>query len=102
MILLQNYSSDSVTIIIVSVTIMTVITKKTIAIVDMWLQACAFDIISSQYIHNHVKIHAKMVSKISDEINLDKELKLFSWRALKMLYESTYHKWKILGICIQI
>ena len=43
-------SSDSVTIIIVSVTIMTVV-----HVVDMWLRACAFDIVSSQQTHNHME-----------------------------------------------
>ena len=71
-------SSDSVTIVIVSVTITTVIVKKTIImIVDMWFRACIFDTVLSQYIHNHVKKHAKMARNISDEINLDKELEDF-------------------------
>ena len=40
----------------------------------MWLQACAFDIVSPQHSHNHVKKYAKMARNISDEIDLDKEL----------------------------
>ena len=43
----------------------------------MWLRACAFDIVSPQHTHNHVKKHAKMARNISDEIDLDKELELF-------------------------
>ena len=43
----------------------------------MWLQACAFDIVSPQYTPNHVKKHAKMARSISDEIDLDKELEVF-------------------------
>ena len=46
-------------------------------IVDMWLQACVFDIVSPQHTHNHMKNHVKMVRNISDEIDLDKELKVF-------------------------
>ena len=38
---------DSVTIIIVSVTIMTAIAKTAIGIVDIWLQECIFDIFLS-------------------------------------------------------
>ena len=53
------------------------IAKTTIVIVDMWLRACAFDIVLPQYTHNHVKKHAKMVRNISDEIDLDKELQAF-------------------------
>ena len=41
----------------------------------MWLQACAFDIVSPQ--HNHVKKNAEMARNISDEIDLDKELEVF-------------------------
>ena len=41
----------------------------------MWLRACKFDIVLSQHTHNQMKKHAKM--NISDEINLDKELKFF-------------------------
>ena len=48
-------SSDSVTIVIISVTIATVIAKSYYHDSDMWLQACAFDIALSQHIHNHVK-----------------------------------------------
>ena len=65
------------TIVIVSVTIMTVIAKNCYVIVDMWLQACAFDIVSPQHTHNNVKKHAKMARNISDEIDLDKELEVF-------------------------
>ena len=44
-------------------------------IVDMWLQA--------QHTHNHVKKHAKIVRNISDEIDLDKELKVFLLEGFK-------------------
>ena len=55
-------------------------------IVDMWLWACALDIALLQHIHNHVKKHAKMAMNISDEIDLDKELKVFSVGGLKKKY----------------
>ena len=74
------------TIVIISVTIMIEIAKTTIMIVDMWLQACAFDIGLPQHNHNHVKKHAKMAMNISDEIDLDKELKVFSVGGLKKKY----------------
>ena len=38
---------------------------------DVWLQACTFDIVLPQDTHNHRKKHAK---NISHEIYLDKEL----------------------------
>ena len=47
-------SSDSMTIIIISVTITTVIVETTILIVDMWFQACVFNNVLSQHTHNHV------------------------------------------------
>ena len=43
----------------------------------MWLQACAFDIVSPQHTYNHMKKHVKMARNISDEIDLDKELEVF-------------------------
>ena len=43
----------------------------------MWLWACAFDIVSPQHTHNHVKKHAKMVRNICGEIDLDEELQVF-------------------------
>ena len=43
----------------------------------MWFQACAFDIVLPQHIHNHVKKHAEMGRNISAEIDLDKELQIF-------------------------
>ena len=46
-------------------------------IVDMWLRACAFDIVLPQHTHSHVQKHVKMARNISDEIDLDKELKVF-------------------------
>ena len=46
-------------------------------IVDMWFRACVLDIVLSQHIHTHVKKHVKMARNISDEIDLDKELKVF-------------------------
>ena len=49
----------------------------------MWLQACAFDIVSYQHNHNYMKNHAKIVMNISDEIDLDKELEEFSVGGLK-------------------
>ena len=47
-------------------------------IVDMWLQACAFDIVSLQHTHNYMKKYAKMAMNITDEIDLDKELEVIS------------------------
>ena len=52
----------------------------------MWLQACAFDIVLPQHIHNYLKKHAKMAMNISDEIDLDKELEVFSVGGLKEWY----------------
>ena len=43
----------------------------------MWLRVCAFDIVSPQHTHNHMKKHTKMARNISDEINLDKGLEVF-------------------------
>ena len=43
----------------------------------MWLQACAFDIVSLQHTHNNVKKHVKMVRNTSCEIDLDKVLQVF-------------------------
>ena len=40
----------------------------------MWLQACAFDIVSPQDTHNYMKKHAKMAMNIFDKTDLDKEL----------------------------
>ena len=77
---------DSVTIIIVSVTIMTAIAKTAIRIVDIWLHECIFDIFLSQNIHNHEKKHGKIARTISDEINLDKKLEMFFFqRALSVV-----------------
>ena len=70
-------SSDSVTIVIVSVTITTVMAKTAIVKVDMWLRACAFDIVLYQHTHNSVKKHVKILRNSSCEINLDKELQVF-------------------------
>ena len=51
----------------------------------MWLQACAFNIVSSQHTctHNYMKKHAKTARNISDEIDLDKEFEVFSVGGLK-------------------
>ena len=70
-------SSDSVTIVIVTVTITTEIAIVT---VDMWLQACVFDVVSPQHTHNYIKKHAKITMNIFNEINLDK---VFSVGGLK-------------------
>ena len=43
----------------------------------MWLQACAFDIVSPRHTHSQVKKHTETVRNISDEIDLDKELQVF-------------------------
>ena len=53
------------------------IIDSTIVIVDMWLQACAFDIVSPRHTHSQVKKHTETVRNISDEIDLDKELQVF-------------------------
>ena len=44
----------------------------------MWLQARAFDIVSPQHTHNQVKKQAKIAMNISEVINLDKKLEVFS------------------------
>ena len=61
-------NTNSVTIIIINVTIV---------IVDMLLRTCSFDIVLPQHTYNHMKTHTKMARNISDEINLDKELEEF-------------------------
>ena len=45
----------------------------------MWLQACAFDIVSPRHTctHKHMKKHVKRARNISDEIDLYKELEGF-------------------------
>ena len=50
-------SCDSVTIVIVSVTIMTVIAKTYYRDSGHVVQACAFSIVSPQQTHNHMKKH---------------------------------------------
>ena len=67
-------SSDSVTIIIISVTITTAIAKNYYH--DNGLVVSG-KCISPKHTHNYVKNNAKMVMNISDEINLDKGLQLF-------------------------
>ena len=67
--LVLDDSSNSVTIIIITVTIV---------IVDMWLRTCSFDIVLPQHTHNHMKTHTKIARNISDEFDLDKELEGFS------------------------
>ena len=71
----------------------------------MWLQACAFDIVSPQHTHNQVKKQGKIAMNISDVINLDKKREVFSVGGLKEWYNygSTWflwHKWKILIIIL--
>ena len=69
-------SSDSVTFVIISITIttVTVIAKNYFTTVDMWLQTCAFDIVLPQHTHNHMK---NTVRKISDGIDIDNKLEVF-------------------------
>ena len=64
--------------------------------VDMWLQAYVFDIVLFQHTHNNVKKHAKMAMNIFDEINLDKELEVFSVGGLKEWYM------EVLGFLLQM
>ena len=46
---------------------------------DLWFQACIFDIVSPQHTYNYmyVKNNVKMVMNISDELYLDKALQVF-------------------------
>ena len=64
--------------------------------VDMWLQACAFDIVLPQHVHNHVNKHVKMARSISDKIDLDKELEVF------LLEGSNSYVWEYLVSLLQV
>ena len=74
---LPIYIVGWVTIVIVSVTITTVIVKNYYHDSGHVVTACAFDIVLPRHTHNHMEKNVKMARNISDEIDLDKELKVF-------------------------
>ena len=50
-------------------------------IVDMWLQACAFDIVSPQHTHNHVKMMR----------NISGETKIWKFRFTIVMYSLSFN-----------
>ena len=82
-------SNDSMTIIIISITIMTVIAKNyCLDSGHVVTGMCVWHCLASTYPQTWKK-QVKMARNICDEIDLNKSWRVFCWRALRVMYGST-------------